>query len=91
MATALMAVAAEEAIDREIRFVVHTLPAEGPSTSILRKLGIRLLGSIQHPEDGEIWKWELPDSILRQDRTESGDVPPPFTAERVHSAGKRYI
>lgn len=38
-------------------FIAHTLPGEGPSTSILRKLGFECLGVIEHPEDGAIWKW----------------------------------
>ncbi|MDZ4700436.1 MAG: GNAT family N-acetyltransferase [Rhodothermales bacterium] len=60
MAAALMALAAEAADSGGIRFVAHTLPAESPSTSILRKLEFVLLGSIQHPEDGEVWKWVAP-------------------------------
>lgn len=57
MATALMALSEEAARTQGIRFIAHTLPAEGASTSILRKLGFELLGTIQHDEDGEIWKW----------------------------------
>jgi len=37
--------------------VAQTLPEEGASTAILRKLGFRLLGSVQHPTDGEVWEW----------------------------------
>lgn len=59
MATALMALSQDAARTQGIRFIAHTLPAEGASTSILRKLGFELLGVIQHNEDGEIWKWRL--------------------------------
>ncbi|MBA4015705.1 MAG: hypothetical protein C0483_00810 [Pirellula sp.] len=38
-------------------FIAHTLPEEGPSTSILKRLGFECLGVIEHPEDGAIWKW----------------------------------
>ncbi len=40
-----------------VQFIAHTLPTEGPSTSILRKLGFSNQGVIQHPEDGAVWKW----------------------------------
>jgi len=40
-----------------IRFIAHTLPEEGPSASVLRKLGFRLEGEVSHPEDGKVWKW----------------------------------
>jgi [ribosomal protein S5]-alanine N-acetyltransferase len=64
MAKALMSLSQERAQSEGIWFVAHTLPVKGPSTSILAKLGFTLLGSIQHPEDGEVWKW-------RQDRNAS--------------------
>jgi RimJ/RimL family protein N-acetyltransferase len=37
----------------------QTLPEEGASTSILRKLGFRLMGALEHPEDGLVWEWQL--------------------------------
>ena len=37
----------------------QTLSEENASTTILRKPGFRLLGSVHHPEDGEIWEWRL--------------------------------
>jgi RimJ/RimL family protein N-acetyltransferase len=40
-----------------LRYVAHTLPQAGASTAILRKLGFQMVGSIQHPEDGVVWKW----------------------------------
>jgi RimJ/RimL family protein N-acetyltransferase len=42
------------------RYIAHTLPAEGASTSILRKAGFVLQGPFQHPEDGEVWLWQRP-------------------------------
>lgn len=41
----------------KVDFIAHTLPHESPSASILRKLGFRLAGEIQHPDDGRVWKW----------------------------------
>ena len=58
MALALMASAQQAAHLQGVCFIAHTLPAKGPSTSILGKLGFTLLGSMQHPEDGEVWKWK---------------------------------
>ena len=37
--------------------IAHTLPVEGPSPHLLRKLGFRWMGAIDHPEDGWVWKW----------------------------------
>ncbi|MGC3971426.1 MAG: GNAT family N-acetyltransferase [Pirellulales bacterium] len=55
MAAALLREARTAAAD--VKFIAHTLPAEGPSTSILKRLGFECLGVIEHPEDGTIWKW----------------------------------
>lgn len=55
MAAALMREARQSA-GTEV-FIAHTLPAEGPSTAILKRLGFVCLGAIEHPEDGLIWKW----------------------------------
>jgi RimJ/RimL family protein N-acetyltransferase len=37
----------------------QTLPEESASTSILRKLGFRLVCALEHPEDGLVWEWQL--------------------------------
>jgi hypothetical protein len=37
----------------------QTLPEENASTAILKKLGFTLVGSVQHPDDGTVWEWEL--------------------------------
>lgn len=39
--------------------VAQTLPLHTASTSILQKLGFALHGSVDHPEDGEVWEWRL--------------------------------
>jgi RimJ/RimL family protein N-acetyltransferase len=55
MATELIRLAGEATA--EVCCTAHTLPHEGASTSILRKLKFHLLGEVEHPEDGIVWKW----------------------------------
>ncbi|MCC7375677.1 MAG: GNAT family N-acetyltransferase [Verrucomicrobiales bacterium] len=57
MARELLRLTREAATSAAVVFVAHTLPTEGPSTTILKKLGFRHLGEIEHPEDGRVWKW----------------------------------
>ena len=48
-----------------VMVAAQTLPEESASTSILKKLGFRLVGTVEHPEDGTVWEWQLdnrPDS-----------------------------
>ena len=66
MATALIALSLDAARIQRVEFVAHTLPVESPSTSILAKLGFKWLGAIQHPEDGEVWKWKRHDGDAAQ-------------------------
>lgn len=37
----------------------QTQPVEGASNRILQNLRFRFLGPVVHPEDGEVWEWEL--------------------------------
>jgi RimJ/RimL family protein N-acetyltransferase len=57
MAHTLLRQTRRAAADAGIRFIAHTLPQEGASTRILRKLGFMLYGEVMHPEDGVVWKW----------------------------------
>ena len=42
--------------------IAHTLPETNASCTILRSLGFRQVGTvISDPEDGPVWRWELPD------------------------------
>jgi len=45
--------------DGHLTVFAQTLPEENASTSILKKLGFKLTGSVDHPEDGTVWEWEL--------------------------------
>jgi RimJ/RimL family protein N-acetyltransferase len=45
----------------DVRLVfAHTLPERNPSTSVLTKLGFEHRGAVEDPEDGTVWRWELP-------------------------------
>ncbi len=44
----------------EVKVVrAHTLPFENPSTSVLKKVGMVLVGEIEDEQDGQIWRWEI--------------------------------
>jgi [ribosomal protein S5]-alanine N-acetyltransferase len=57
MARHLVSLAATTA--PEVVVTAHTLPAENPSTRILRRLGFEWACSRIHPEDGPIWVWRV--------------------------------
>ncbi|OYQ24742.1 hypothetical protein CHU93_15405 [Sandarakinorhabdus cyanobacteriorum] len=40
--------------------IAHTLMAENPSTTVLRRNGFAFVGTVIEPEDGEVWRWQLP-------------------------------
>jgi ribosomal-protein-alanine N-acetyltransferase len=39
--------------------LAHTLPEQNASTRVLEKLGMKQTGTVNDPEDGEIWRWSL--------------------------------
>lgn len=41
------------------RVDAHTLPDSNPSTKVLQKVGMKFMGTVQDPDDGEIWHWSL--------------------------------
>jgi RimJ/RimL family protein N-acetyltransferase len=45
-----------------VTVAAQTLPEESASTSILKKLRFQLVGSLEHPEDGLVWEWQLRNS-----------------------------
>jgi RimJ/RimL family protein N-acetyltransferase/quercetin dioxygenase-like cupin family protein len=45
--------------DDRIGIVAQTLPQENASTSVLRKLGFRRVGTAQDDEVGEVWEWQM--------------------------------
>ncbi|HXG64199.1 MAG TPA: GNAT family N-acetyltransferase [Blastocatellia bacterium] len=38
----------------------HTLPEPNASTKVLGKVGMKFMGALYDPEDGEVWHWRLP-------------------------------
>ena len=49
--------------DDSVKIVrAHTLPEANASTRVLTKNGFRHLGEVIDPEDGRVWRWELPRS-----------------------------
>lgn len=45
--------------DEAVIVFAQTLPTFNISTHILQKLGFVHTKALQHPEDGEVWEWEL--------------------------------
>jgi RimJ/RimL family protein N-acetyltransferase len=46
--------------EREVRIIrAHTLREENASVRILRRLGFSFIGTIEDPEDGPVWRWDL--------------------------------
>jgi ribosomal-protein-alanine N-acetyltransferase len=44
-----------------VRLVVaHTLAEASPSTSVLTACGFTKVGELTDPDDGDLWRWELP-------------------------------
>ena len=44
-----------------VRLVVaHTLPEPSASTTVLRRCGFTRVGELVDPDDGLMWRWELP-------------------------------
>lgn len=58
------------ATDPTLVVAAQTLPHESASTSILRKIGFTCIGSVLHPEDGEVWEWQKRNTAL--DPTDAG-------------------
>ena len=51
-------VALSLATDPSVRITARTLPGNNFSARLLQKNGFVLLGTVQDPEDGEVWEWE---------------------------------
>jgi [ribosomal protein S5]-alanine N-acetyltransferase len=61
MATRMASELIRLALDKRptVTVVAQTLPEESASTSVLKKLQFRLVGTVEHPEDGPVWEWQL--------------------------------
>jgi RimJ/RimL family protein N-acetyltransferase len=45
--------------DETVLVTAQTLPQSSASTKVLTKLGFKKMRTVSHPEDGEVWEWEL--------------------------------
>ena len=59
-ATATIAALVEIAETDGAQPIAHTLPEENASNRALRRNGFVYAGEVDDPEDGLIWRWELP-------------------------------
>lgn len=59
--SALLRLAIHEDLNLEI--IAHTLCEENASTRILGKHGFEFQGVVNDPDDGDVWKWKLPNSL----------------------------
>ena len=41
------------------RVIAHTLPEKNASTRVLEKAEMHLVGEVDDPEDGRVWRWQL--------------------------------
>ncbi|WP_212758166.1 GNAT family N-acetyltransferase [Usitatibacter palustris] len=61
MASELVEIARKSS--RDLVITAHTLPRQGASTAVLRKLGFAHVATKEHPDDGMIWVWQLGDVL----------------------------
>lgn len=58
MARKLVQLASRSSMVRLV--IAHTLPETNASTRVLEKLGMTFVGEVMDPEDGRVWRWQLP-------------------------------
>jgi ribosomal-protein-alanine N-acetyltransferase len=58
VARALVTYAIESGLVRTVR--AHTLASPNASTRVLKKCGFTFTGEVIEPDDGLVWRWELP-------------------------------
>jgi ribosomal-protein-alanine N-acetyltransferase len=51
--------------DPFVTVTARTLAEENYSTRILRKNSFKMLGTVNDPEDGEVWEWEYSQSLSK--------------------------
>jgi RimJ/RimL family protein N-acetyltransferase len=52
------------------RVCAHTLPKRSASTRVLEKVGMHLLGPVEDPQDGLVWRWLVEGAAERRDADE---------------------
>lgn len=58
-ATAAELIRVAREADPGVAITAQTLPAPNASNALLKKLGFAFNGALIHPEDGEVWEWQL--------------------------------
>ncbi|WP_245234030.1 GNAT family N-acetyltransferase [Mycobacterium sp. PS03-16] len=46
--------------NRVTTVIAHTRAEDNPSTGVLRRLGFRRTAELDYPDEGPVWRWELP-------------------------------
>jgi RimJ/RimL family protein N-acetyltransferase len=41
------------------KLIAHTRPERNASVRVLEKIGMSLVGEVDDPEDGRLWRWEM--------------------------------
>ena len=55
-----------------VTVTAQTLPEENASCSVLKKLRFHLVRTVEHPEDGLVWEWQLSGSTRALWRADLG-------------------
>jgi RimJ/RimL family protein N-acetyltransferase len=63
------------------RVDAHTLPEKNPSTKVLEKVGMRYVGTVVDPDDGEVWRWSLGRESYEGDKIETRKAPADDSAQ----------
>jgi RimJ/RimL family protein N-acetyltransferase len=72
MAAGLVAIARRH--EPAVVVAAQTLPQRNASHRILEKLGFRHVGTVDHPEDGMVWEWQLGEkAVIEQRRAADGE------------------
>lgn len=58
--------------------IAHTLAEENPSTGLLRRIGFQRTAEFTDPDDGPVWRWELP--VPAGSHADVAEVTPPRPA-----------
>ena len=60
IATAMVRELTHTASPHVASVIAHTLPVENASCKVLRRCGYAWVGEVIDPEDGLVWRWQLP-------------------------------
>ena len=58
-ATARQLIGIAQRVQAGVIVAAQTLPTPNASNALLTRLGFTLKGTLHHPEDGDVWEWQL--------------------------------